>query len=132
MANLLTDIEVARVRYHLGYMNTTAGAGIGLSMPTIITTLFPVDGALRNLYPEAVEIVRTLIARCDAAECGIADSEERLSALRMDSITLNEREPERREERYRYWVRRLSEATGCPINPMSGQRSGCNFARTGQ
>ena len=132
MANLLTDSEVARVRYHLGYMNTSAGAGIGLSMPTIVTTLYPVDGALRNLYPEAVEIVRTLIARCDASESAIADSEERLSALRVDSITLNDREPERREERYRYWVRRLSEATGAPINYLSGQKGGCNFARTGQ
>jgi hypothetical protein len=132
MANLLTDSEVARVRYHLGYPNTSAGAGIGLSMPTIITTLYPVDGALRNLYPEAVEIVRTLIARCDTAECNIEESEERLSALRVDSITLNDREPERREERYQYWVRRLSEATGCPINYMSGQKGGCNFARRGQ
>lgn len=132
MANLLTDAEVARVRYHLGYMNTSAGAGIGLSMPTIVTTLFPVDGALRNLYPEAVEIVRTLIARCDTAECGIADSEERLSALRVDSIELNPQEPQRREERYLYWCRRLSEATGCPINPMSRQMGGCNFARAGQ
>jgi len=132
MANPLTDSEVARVRYHLGYPNTSAGAGIGLSMPTIITTLFPVDGALRNLYPEAVELVRTLIARCDTSEANIAESEDNLSALRVDSITLNEREPERREERYRYWVKRLSEATGCPINPKSGQKGGCNFARVGQ
>lgn len=127
----LTDQEIERVRYHLGYPSVVKGAGIGLGMPTYVQVLFPVEGALRNLKPEAVDNVRTLIARCDSAEQGMVEAQERMSAARVGEIELRQDEFEARRRAYRYWVQRLSEATGAPINPMREGAAAFNVRRIG-
>jgi hypothetical protein len=128
----LSDLEVDSVRHHLGYPSVSIGAGIGLGMPTLVQALFPVEGALNHLYPSAEATIRTLIARCDTAEARIFESEDVLDARRIGDIEVNPDVMDRRREAYRYWVRRLSEATGAPINPESQQGgTSVNLVRLG-
>lgn len=125
----LTEEEIDRVRYHLGYPSVVKGAGIGLGMPTYVQTLFPIEGALRNLLPEALPRVRLLIQRCDQAEIEMDECRDRMVAQRVGEIELRADEFDKRRQAYEYWVRRLSETTGAPINPMRQNKSGFNIAR---
>ncbi len=132
MPGPLTDHEVDRVRYHLGYPSVRMGAAIGLGMPTMVQALYPVEGALRNLLPEAVENIRNLIARCDQAEQAMVEAQDRMAAEAVGDIRLRRDEFEARQAAYRYWVQRLSEASGAPVNPARQASSGgWNVPRVG-
>lgn len=113
----LTEQEIERVRYHLGYPSVARGAGIGLGMPTYIQALFPVEGALRNLLDEALDTVRALIERCEQTEAMMIEAQDRMVARRIGDIDLREDEFDRLRAAYQYWVERLSAVTGAPINP---------------
>ena len=117
----LTDDEVSRVFYHLGYPDVVLGSAIGLGMPTLVQVLFPVENALRHLRTRSETQVRALIAQCDASDLAIAGVDIRLSAKSVGDIVLRDNELDLREQAYKRWCRRLSELCGIQINPVSRQ-----------
>lgn len=119
----LTDSEIAKVFYHLGYPDVTLGAAIGLGMPTLVQALFPVENAIAHLRSRSETQVRALITQCDASDAAIAGVDIRLSAKAVGDIQLRDNELDLREQAYKRWCRRLSELTGIPINPTSRQAS---------
>ena len=78
----LSDFEKSRVRHHLGYPNVEAVSTFYLGVPAAMQTTFMIEGAMVRVLPEAVDLVRTLMARMDSIEnqvfCGsdLADVEE--------------------------------------------------------
>jgi len=126
----ITAQEIERVKYHLGYPSVALGAGIGLGQPMLFQALFPVEGTLRNVIPEAEEQIRTVLARCDSTDAAILGGQVRMQAARVADIALRLDELPRLRDEYKFWVRRLSECTGAPINPTSWVASGgCNVSR---
>lgn len=120
----VTDAEVSKCFYHLGYPDVTIGSAIGLGMPTLVQALFPVENALRHLNPRAETQFRSILANCDASDAAITGVDVRLSARAVGDIQLRDNELDLREDVYRRWCRRLSEFCGIPVNPTSRQGSG--------
>ena len=128
----LTDAEVSRVFYHLGYPDVEMGSMIGLGQPTLVQALWPVESAIRHVRTRSEATVRDLIAKCDASDAGIGTVDIRLSARSVGDIVLRDDELQLREQVYRRWVRRLAEFTGITINPTSAQGSdgfSCSVSR---
>jgi len=125
--------EIENAKYHLGYPGTRMAATIGLSMPTLVQTLYPVEGCLRELSEEFVTRVRGIMDVLDQHENQIVDAIKcRAKAVKVGNITLNEKEVERITKQCDFWARRLSNACGVVLGPYyqygNGGGSGVNVA----
>ena len=116
---VLTEEEKARIRYHLGYLQTDPVASIQLGFPRASQTMFLVEAAMNRIPDTAIALVRSCVARCDATEQRLFECQERMAATRVDEVDLNENEPTMLRTEYRYWVQKLSDQLGAPINPYS-------------
>ena len=112
----LTEEEKARVRYHLGIPQTDPVASIQLGFPASGQPAFLVEHALELIPATAISVIRTLIAKCDATDSGIFESQDRLVAKAVDEIDLNPEEGVLRRREYRFWVQKLADNLGVPYN----------------
>ncbi len=115
----LTEEEKNRVRYHLGIPMTAPVASIQLGFPASAQPAFLVEHALELIPDTAVSIIRALIAKCDATDGGVYESQERLVAKSVDEVDLNPDEAVLRRREYRYWVQKLADALGVPYNAFA-------------
>jgi phosphoribosylaminoimidazole carboxylase (NCAIR synthetase) len=112
----LTEEEKSRVRYHLGIPQTFPVSSIILGFPASAQPAFLVEHALELIPDTAISVIRALIAKCDATDCGIFESQDRLVAKAVDEVDLNPDEAVLRRREYRYWVQKLADNLGVPIN----------------
>ncbi len=113
---VLTEEEKARVRYHLGYPQTDPVASIQLGVPASGQPQFLTEQQLNRIPDSAIGIIRGIIARCDSTDQKILESQERLAAKAVDEVELNPEEPDLLRVEYRFWVQKLADNIGCPIN----------------
>jgi hypothetical protein len=117
MANaVLTEEEKARIRYHGGYLQIFPASAIILGVPAATQPAFLVESAMEHIPESAIAIIRTLVARCDATEANIFGSQTRMVAKSVDEIDLNPDEADQLRGEYRYWVQKLYDNLGAPIN----------------
>ena len=112
----LTEEEKARIRYHLGYVQTDPVASIQLGIPRSSQPQFLVETQMNRIPDTAVALVRSCVAKCDATEQRILDCQERMAAKSIDEIDLNPDEANMLRREYRYWVQKLADNLGVPIN----------------
>jgi hypothetical protein len=115
----LTDQEKERVRYHLGYPEVQPAASITLGIPRPIQTAFLVESAMNLLLPVAEDRVRSILSVLDGVECRLIESQDRLAAKQIDSLTLRDDEPSQLEGEYRRWGYRLADTLGVPVYAYS-------------
>ena len=128
----LTIGEKERIRYFLGYPNTTAAASLQLGMVRSQDMSFLVDLAMENLRPEAEATVRSLIQTLDDIECVMrGDAIDRLAASRIGNLQLNAAEPEALEAELRRWAFRLADTLGSAVYPYSHKFQGVNRGKVG-
>lgn len=113
---VLSEEEKARVRYHLGYPQTDPISSIQLGVPGAGQPQFLVEGQLERIPESAIGIIRGIIARCDSTDQRILESQERLAAKSVDEVDLNPDEPNLLRQEYRFWVQKLADNIGAPIN----------------
>lgn len=113
---VLTEEEKARIRYHGGYLLTSVASAIILGLPAARQPAFLVEQAMEHIPDTAIAIIRNLVARCDATENNIFASQTRMKAKSVDEIDLNPDEADQLRGEYRYWVQKLYDNLGCPIN----------------
>jgi hypothetical protein len=116
---VLTEEEKARIRYHLGYPQTDPVASIQLGVPRASQPMFLVEGQMNRIPESAIALVRRCTAFCDATELRILESQERLAARSVDEVDMNPTEPDDLRKEYRFWVQRLADVLGAPINPYA-------------
>lgn len=116
---LLSDVEKARIRYHGGYLNTDPVTSLQLGVPAVSQESYVVEGAMGRIRPEAVGIVRQLLASCDETERNMMACQSRLKAKQVGNITLRDDEFQLLERQYNEWTKRLYETLGAPRNPYS-------------
>lgn len=117
MANaVLTEEEKARVRYHLGYPQTDPVASIQLGVPAAGQPQFTVELQMNRIPNSAIATIRSLVGRCDVTEQAIFDCQSRMVAKSVDEVDLNPEEANMLRTEYRYWVQKLSDNLGAPIN----------------
>ena len=115
----LTEEEKNRVRYHLGIPMTNPVASIQLGFPASAQPAFLVEHALELIPDTAIATIRTVLAKCDATDGGIFESQDRLVAKSVDEVDLNPDEAVLRRREYRYWVQKLADCLGVPYNAFA-------------
>ena len=135
----LTEIDKEKIRYHLGYLETSFGgnqaaAAISFGIPQPLPTMFLVENAIQNLLTNefAIERVRRILGVMDkletqleAAACTLAA--EQIGELKLRSAKCGETFPDLLEREYVRWGYRLADILGVPPYPYSRryQKGGC-------
>jgi hypothetical protein len=129
----LTHEEKEKVRYHLGYLETSMGASIQLGIPRPVQTVFLLEQGLELLTNGyAVNRVRCVLKILEDLECKMQGAVTTLSAESLGDLKLHPLRAQGKlftdslESEYRRWAGRLADIFGVPIYPYS-QR----FRRTG-
>lgn len=120
----LTAVEKARIRRHLGYLNVSLGAAINLGVLSANQPEFIVERTMNHILPEAEQLVRDDLSRCDAVESQLDTARTRFKADEVGSIKLNREEIDQLEREYDRWTGRLADDLGAPRNPMSYRQGG--------
>jgi len=121
----LTDEEIKRTRYHLGYPNERADQTVSFGLLLSIETSFLVDAATALPISTAAEDrVRKIIATMDRLEDLMANAAEDFEAYRVESITLRLDVTDQLEREYRRWGHRLAELLGVPVYPYAERYKG--------
>jgi len=135
----LTEGEKERIRYHLGYMETSFGgnqaaASIQFGIPRPAQTLFLVESAIQelltNLY--AVERVRFILQNMDNIEQQIASAScmlaaEQLGEMKLRGAKSGETFTDLLEREYVRWGYRLADVLGVPVYPFSRRYASASF-----
>jgi len=131
MATPLTEGEKERIRYHLGYMETSFGsnqvaASLSFGIPRPAQTIFLVESAIQELLTNlfAVERVRAILQTMDNLEAQIAAAACMLAAESLGDMKLRGAEcgqtfTDLLEREYVRWGYRLADVLGVPVYPYS-------------
>lgn len=131
MTTPLTDGEKERIRYHLGYMETSFGgnqaaASISFGIARPVQTMFLVEDAIQVLLTNlfAVDRVRSVLQTMDnleqqiaAAACMLAA--EQLGTMKLRSAKSGETFTDLLEREYVRWGYRLADILGVPVYAYS-------------
>lgn len=136
---MLTESEKERVRYHLGYMETSFGgnqaaASLQFGIPRPIETIFLVEEAIQRLLTNefAITRVRAVLQTMDNLEASLASAAcslqaESIGDLKLRSAKCGETYPDLLEREYVRWGLRLSDILGVPVYAYSTRyrKAGC-------
>lgn len=127
----LTDQDKERVRYHLGYMETSFGgdqaaASLQFGIPRPAQTMFLVENAIQNLLTNTFAVRRvqkvlavmdSIEAQLEAATCQLAA--EQVGELKLRGAKCGETYPDLLEREYVRWGYRLADILGVPVYAYS-------------
>ncbi len=128
----LSDADKERVRYHLGYLNTSFAASLTLGIPRPVQTLFLVEDAMGLLIPQTVPRVLRILGILDDIECMLVKALPQLAVSRVGQLELHplkdrgKLSTESLEVEYVRWGNRLCDILGVPHYPFSAR-----YARRG-
>lgn len=118
----LNAAERERVRYHLGYLNTTVARSISLGIPSASQPLFILEGNMDTLLPEALPGVRRCIQELDCIEDKMSEVSRSVGVKKTGGVELRGQEAfDMLERQYVHWAKQLGDTLGSPLNPF-GQR----------
>jgi hypothetical protein len=116
----LTQQEIERARYHLGYPEAGQVASLQYGIPIPIQTLFLFESAVNYVLPVAEQRVRQILLVMDNIEVQMSGpAVARLAAIQLGDLKLRENEPDLLEGEYRRWGYRLAETLGVPVYAYS-------------
>lgn len=121
---VFTDQERVKIRTALGYLSTGPVASIVLGVPASTQPGFLVEGAMDRLLFPAGPIVRDILCQIDAVEAQIRTLPAFAVASELGNMKLREDAIGNLQELRGWWVRKLSDVLGAPINPFSVTGSG--------
>lgn len=122
---VLTEEEKARIRHHLGYVQTNPVASIQLGVPRASQPQFLVEAQMNRIPETAIGGIRRMVAILDNIEDRLLDALDRLAADKLGEITLRQNEHDSLEREYVRWAKRLADDLGVPLNAYSERfRSG--------
>lgn len=122
--NGFTQEEKVRIRHHLGYLNVDAVQTFVLGSPAGVETQFLIEGAMNRVLPEALNLARNILAKCDFVEAQILDNQELLAVTAVGEITVRQDEFQALQGRYHYWRNGLANVLGCYPNPFDKRFEG--------
>lgn len=121
---MLTEIEKAKIRDHLGYPNVAPAGAISLGIPSLSQPLFILESGMRTVLPEAVELARRYVLECDCTLEQLSKARTRLKAEKIDELTTRKDELSELEGQYDFWRMKLAGVFGAVINPFEPARAG--------
>jgi hypothetical protein len=125
----LNDFERERVRYHLGYPQVQPAASIVFGVPRPIQTEFLVEQSMTFILPMAEDRVRKILTVMDGVECRLEAAQDRLAAMKLDSLELRSDECGQLETEYQRWGFRLADVLGVPVYAYSTKYRGASTGK---
>ncbi len=123
----LSDADKERVRYHLGYLNTSFAASLTLGIPRPVQTLFLVEDAMGLLIPQTVPRVLCILDTMDGIENQLRLSLTQLGVSKVGELELHPLKDrgtlvtDSLEREYVRWGNRLADILGVPHYPFSAR-----------
>lgn len=136
MPTPLTEEEKSRIRYHLGYAETSFGgaqaaASIAFGVAQPVQTAFLLEEAIQNLLVNiyAVARVQRILQTLDSIEDQLRASTCTLAAEALGELKLRGAEPGRTfpdllEREYVRWAKRLADVLGVPLYGFAARFQG--------
>lgn len=127
-APTLDESEKVRIRHHLDFLNVTEAYTMVAGVPAAIEPQFFIEGAMVRVKVEALSLVRTLLARCDATEEQMFQNQENQAVESIGDIKINKDEfSQLRDGPLQHWRWKLAGALGIIPNPYApGAGGGMN------
>lgn len=116
---MLSDADVGRARYHLGYMDVVVASSFAFAIPAATQVQFMFESAIRRVQPGAEQRVQHLLDNLDTIECTLFQASRELFAKRVDALEPNLEQPTDVEREYVRWACRLSDVLGITPYPFS-------------
>lgn len=122
---MLTEDEKGRIRYHLGYAETSAASGfsVGGAVQPFEPT-FLVEAQLNKVMPIAESRVRMLLQRLDDTEQQIFCAQTNVEAQAVGNITVNLKVQMDLENFYLRWRAQLCNLLSVFPNPFDKRYGG--------
>lgn len=127
MTDVLSPLERAKVRHHLGYPNVSAMASIQLGVPKPLQTMFLVETAMDKILTEFLPTIRQTICVLDGIESQMVSGQPNLAVNKLGEMELRKEHLDQLEREYKRWAFRLAEDIGVPVYLFSSR-----FKGTGQ
>lgn len=115
MPSTFTAAERERIRYHLGYMNTTQAASISLGIVRPVQTMWLVESAMDLITLEGEPRVRKLINQLECIEEQMFCATPKLAVVKTGDTELRQDEIDALEREYKRWAQRLADQLGVPL-----------------
>lgn len=125
--SVLSEADKERVRYHLGYLNTSFAASITMGIPRPVQTLFLVEDAMGLIIPQAVARVICILDTMDGIEGMLRKQLGTLGVKSAGELTLHPLSDKGKlvtdslETEYVRWGNRLADTLGVPHYPFSSR-----------
>jgi len=116
---MLSEPEKTRIRYHLGYPQLGMSPSLSIGVPIDTPMLTLLQRTFELLLPQAEDLVRMLLNRCDVKDQEVADCSIRMQASKVDGVELRKDEADALEREYMRAVARLADTLGVTIYPYS-------------
>lgn len=125
--------ERSRVRHHMGYPQMQQVSTFELGTPASIQTDFLIERAmdLVNRDLGGLARVREYLCKLDEIECAMQEGLEDYGLIQFETIQINQKAQEQRQNLYDYWLTKLSNALAVPPNPLRFQAGGGLNVRVG-
>lgn len=115
----LSDADLGRARYHLGYMDVVIASSFAFAIPQATQVQFMFESAVRRIQPGAEPRVTKLLDMLDQIECTLFRASEELFAKRAGDLEPNLGQPDDVEREYVRWACRLADVLGVTPYPFS-------------
>jgi hypothetical protein len=115
----LTQAEIERARYHLGYPEVQPAASIQFGIPRPIQTAFLFESAVTLLVPFAEDRVRRILKVLDDIETKQVQAQDRLAATALEELKLRGDEIDQLDRELYKWAGKLADILGVPLYAYS-------------
>lgn len=116
---MLSDADIERARYHLGYMDVVVASSFAFAIPQATQPQFLFESSIRRVQPGAEARVVKLLDFLDQIECTLFQASKDLFAKRVDALEANLEQPTDVEREYVRWACRLADIIGVMPYPWS-------------
>src|ERR1700690_2790040 len=123
-----TEAEKERIRYHLGYLETSLAPSIAFGIPKPLQTVFLLEDSLGLIQnPYAADRVRHILCLLESLEKQLFEAVKTTAASELGTMKLHPLAAQGKlytdsiEKEYGRWARRLADIMGVPLYPYSAR-----------
>ena len=127
----LSEEDVARARYHLGYMTVAVASSFAFGIPQATEVQWLFEDAVRRILPHSECRFRQYLDHLDEIECTLFRASSELFAKRAGDLEPNLEQPDQVEREYARWAGRLADMLGVVPYPYSSRFKAVNQGKAG-
>lgn len=115
----ISDADIERARYHLGYMTVVVASSFAFGIPQATETQWMFESAITRVMPASESRVVSILDKLDCIEETMFGATKDLFARRAGDLEPNLSQPDDLEKEYIRWAKRLADMLGVMPYPYS-------------